>query len=518
MNGYQETDSSITLYGDVNYTPGINGEMNASHGETSLLANSPDDWVYKSIKTNGLQAFILSGFFPLDTKVSYLNHVDDFLTADTPDLPSLYGSIQPPLYYLAIDPSIAATVRLVLNAQQALSSTSEIPDTNTTLNALCRPGHLSTIAFISRTEGAAVNISCNYGVYHDDTGFVEWNGSGIVNIEYTEDKVIITNLEGFPASWLFSTPVLQDDGTYVLKIDVEHMDYLSSLQTQKNSILNDGYDNTDIVASVRDTNTSEPVPNQKVTWSTDKGNLSASYAYTDSNGQAYVRFRDSGDIGYATITATLENGDKRSVDVYLTDTQPLKWDGIAKADNPIRNITFDMETGNISAAGLVPYGFTFSLSASGGSGNITYSTSDPAVVNLISTSSGNFTLEGPGTAEIKAIDETGRTITYPIVIGRMIKPLQKVGTWQQGRSAPGGGIPLQSFKTLYQQWGGFGQNNTPVIWRSPAGNPQGTWAYWAKEGDPNSGKGWDYLLYHGTGHEEPKSQHLALAEILTAVS
>ncbi|MEZ2605075.1 hypothetical protein, partial [Kluyvera intermedia] len=54
-----------------------------------------------------------------------------------------------------------------------------------------------------------------------------------------------------------------------------------------------------------------------VSWSTDSGTVSPATSATDENGLVTTQLSDTGDIGKATITASLGNGDNRSVSVSL---------------------------------------------------------------------------------------------------------------------------------------------------------------------------------------------------------
>jgi len=95
---------------------------------------------------------------------------------------------------------------------------------------------------------------------------------------------------------------------------------VSSLTSDKGSIVNDGTDAATLTATVHD-GSGNGVSGVTVNWSTTTGNLSAASSVTDSSGQATTRLTDTGDTGTATVTASLTNGSTLTRAIALNDVQ-----------------------------------------------------------------------------------------------------------------------------------------------------------------------------------------------------
>jgi len=83
---------------------------------------------------------------------------------------------------------------------------------------------------------------------------------------------------------------------------------ISSLTSDKDSIVNNGTDTATLTATVIDSATGSIVSGAAVSWSTDSGTVSPATSATDENGLVTTQLSDTGDIGKATITASLDNG------------------------------------------------------------------------------------------------------------------------------------------------------------------------------------------------------------------
>jgi len=86
---------------------------------------------------------------------------------------------------------------------------------------------------------------------------------------------------------------------------------ISSLTSDKDSILNDGTDEATLTATVTDSNSGAPLSGVTVHWSTSLGTVIPTLSNSDSSGMAVTALTDIGDTGTATITALLGNGENK---------------------------------------------------------------------------------------------------------------------------------------------------------------------------------------------------------------
>ncbi|HIE5387215.1 TPA: Ig-like domain-containing protein [Enterobacter cancerogenus] len=295
-----------------------------AHGQTGELASASADWTYQSVAMSEMQAFVNSKVNAADGTVVYLGHREDIISVRQNDLTQLYpSSDQFPLNYLGVDPTLAATVWLDVDATQAapnaVASSSQVGGSTTLINTLSLPGKPGALGFVGRSEGSAVVATCRYGEYNTSEGTVAWGGSGTLVLEFTGGSVVIISATGFPDDWTFNPPQLQGDGSWVVTLNggTPVTNTIESVTADPTRIENDGISTSLITAKVVDGN-SRPVEGVSVNWATTAGQLSVSSSSTDANGLATTSLTDSDAPGVVTVTASV-TGSSKSVDITVTD-------------------------------------------------------------------------------------------------------------------------------------------------------------------------------------------------------
>jgi len=92
---------------------------------------------------------------------------------------------------------------------------------------------------------------------------------------------------------------------------------ISSLTSDKDSIVNDGTDTATLTGTVIDHATGSIVSGAAVSWSTDSGTVSPATSATGENGLTTTQLSDTGDTGTVTVTASLKNGKAKNVTIIL---------------------------------------------------------------------------------------------------------------------------------------------------------------------------------------------------------
>ena len=321
----QDTASgSLIFYGGKNYSDGQTGNINVAHGDIGEIAAGSANWIYQSVAMSGMHAFAFSDVAPASSGEIYLHHIEDVISASIPDLTALYPSAQFPLNYLGLDPTIATIVWLDIDTSQvapnALASTSMVGGSITSITTLSLPGRIGALGFVAMIQGSSVVANCQYGDYDSASGTVSWAGTGTVVLEYINFAVSLISATGFPEEWTFSSPTMQSDGSWRIRLSgaVPTNNTISDLSADKTAIVNDGVDAATLVATVQN-NSLQPVADVTVNWSTTIGQLSAASSVTNANGQATIVLTDSGDTGSAKVVAQLESGFSRSLDIMVTE-------------------------------------------------------------------------------------------------------------------------------------------------------------------------------------------------------
>ncbi|MEZ2604944.1 Ig-like domain-containing protein [Kluyvera intermedia] len=131
---------------------------------------------------------------------------------------------------------------------------------------------------------------------------------------------VITDTSGLATTTLTSTTAGISSVTASVNSSAGHVDItftepalspvISSLISDKDSIVNDGVDKATLVATVTDSKTSEPLSGVTVHWETSLGTLDYNQQATGQYGQSLVTLSDSMEVGTTTITAYLDNGSR----------------------------------------------------------------------------------------------------------------------------------------------------------------------------------------------------------------
>ncbi|QMM55236.1 Ig-like domain-containing protein (plasmid) [Enterobacter sp. RHB15-C17] len=204
--------------------------------------------------------------------------------------------------------------------------------------------------------------------------------------------------------------------TRVITVEDKSATYVvSSLTSDKGSIVNDGTDAATLTATVHD-GSGNGVSGVTVNWSTTTGNLSAASSVTDSSGQATTRLTDTGDTGTATVTASLANGstltravtveDKSASDVVISLTSDK--DSIVNNGTDAATLTATVHDGSGKGVSGVTVNWSTTLGNLSAASSVTGS-SGQATIKL--TDSGT-----PGTATVTASLANGSTLTRAVTV------------------------------------------------------------------------------------------------------
>lgn len=343
MNPQYTAGKSLIFYSGQNFA---GTSLPVTHGQTGIIAAGSDDWNYKSVAMLGYYAFAWSEVNPGDPTINYQNHTESLITAANRDLTALYPSIQFPLQYLGINTSLAVAVWLDLSSvtgePNALATTALVGGATNSITTLTLPGRNGVAAFISPVSGSSVMVTGSYGEYNNATGQVNWTGlnEGTLVLGYTGGALSVLSATGFPESWTFSAPVMQADGSWVLKVSEGAVSstIISALNASKSTLINNGTDVVTLTATVTDSGTGAAVSGVTVNWNSTLGELSTPSSVTDNSGKASTNLKDTGDIGTAIVTASLDNGSSQTVQVSVTQSRDdLHIAGMASDRDTITN-------------------------------------------------------------------------------------------------------------------------------------------------------------------------------------
>ncbi|MEZ2603987.1 Ig-like domain-containing protein [Kluyvera intermedia] len=145
---------------------------------------------------------------------------------------------------------------------------------------------------------------------------------------------VITDTSGLATTTLTSTTAGISSVTASVNSSTGHVDItfteaalspvISSLISDKDSIVNDGTDKATFVATVSDRGTGETLTGVTVHWSSSPGTVLPAISLSNDSGLAVAALSDSGDTGEATVTASLDNGEIATCDINL-ESSDVSW-------------------------------------------------------------------------------------------------------------------------------------------------------------------------------------------------
>lgn len=320
--------SSLVFYSLPNYA---GTSLRVAHGQTGLIASSASSWAEQSVSVPGsdnMFTFIWSSVDTSSSTLSYTGHVEQYIKSSIPNIASAFPSPQYPLQFLGIDSTLAVPVFVQLSgdftAQNCFASSSLVPGSTTTASTFVSSENEGALAFIQPVNGAATLASLTFGTLDDASGTVSWSGSGSITLIFSNDTLTLSSVSGLPDGWSFGDPELQDDGSWLVVLSNASQpatQQISSLTSDKSSIINNGTDAATFSATIIDSASGLPLANVSVDWNTTLGSLSASASLTDSSGIATTTLTDTGDIGTATVMARLSNGSSKSYSIEVTTAE-----------------------------------------------------------------------------------------------------------------------------------------------------------------------------------------------------
>jgi len=155
----------------------------------------------------------------------------------------------------------------------------------------------------------------------DSTGTIPLSGQSVV-FNATRGTVIsspvATDTSGLATTTITSTTAGISSVTASVNSNSGHVDItfteatlspvISSLISDKDSIVSDGVDKAILTVTVTNSSTGSPVIGANIAWTTDIGTIEPSGSVSNADGQAVTALTDNGDTGTATVTATLTAG------------------------------------------------------------------------------------------------------------------------------------------------------------------------------------------------------------------
>ena len=336
MSKQNMATGSLIFYTGKNYA---GTAQQVAHGDSGELAFQTNAWDYQSVAMSGMQTLVFSRVNPADSTQNYLGHSENVVTVQQDDLTLLYpSSTQFPLEYLGLDPAIAAIVWLQIDPAQAapdaVASTAQVGGSTTNISTLSLPGRNGVLGIVARTEGSSVVASCPYGDYNTADGTVNWTGTGSVVLEYSGGQVIVVATTNFPEGWTLSEPLLQPDGSWIIKLDSGEpsSNTISHIDANPDTIADDGLSSSIITATVINGN-AQPVEGVMVEWVTTLGSLTSQSSVTNAKGEAVTALTCNGSTGTAVVSASIP-GSAEAVNVTIT----------AENDLFIANLTSDKDS------------------------------------------------------------------------------------------------------------------------------------------------------------------------------
>lgn len=200
-----------TLYSGVDYT----GNSQTLSPHQSLQANSGSGWLWRSVKLSEMSVLLYSSFNPVDAAYDYVGYQLIRMSSDTPDFATLFtGNL--PAQLLALD---RTDVQIFVNLNTSASDDAVIALTQAYpvafYSAVTR-GNTGLLALLP-ASGTAQNVAVKAGELNAD-GSASFSLSGEFSVSLEEGIPVITPGTGIPASWSFSAPIVQADGTWIVTL------------------------------------------------------------------------------------------------------------------------------------------------------------------------------------------------------------------------------------------------------------------------------------------------------------
>lgn len=174
-------------------------------------------------------------------------------------------------------------------------------------------------------------------------------------------------------------------------------DVITSLTSDKSSIVNDGVDVAMLTATVKDSG-GKVVEGVAVYWTTTPGTLNHAEQDTGNNGESKAKLTDTGDTGKAVVTASLDNGKQFSYTVTLTEAHGLNIYCSSGSPLNIGMLAAVQPTNKMALYG--PPSATVQLTVTG---NAKFKSSG--------TQSASITLDSTGYGLAEVYDTVGETVT-----------------------------------------------------------------------------------------------------------
>ncbi|WP_312413683.1 Ig-like domain-containing protein [Pseudescherichia sp.] len=316
--------SLLVFYSLANYA---GTALPVVHGQTGIVASSATSWVEQSVSVPGsdnMFAFLWSSVDTGNPSFVYNGHLEQYITANIPDIESAFPDPQYPVQFLGIDANFAVPVFVQLSgefsAQNCFASSTLVPGSTTHVSTFTSPINQGAIAFIQNINGASALASLLFGSFDGSSGTVTWTDSGSVMLIYNNDMLTFASVSGLPDGWSFGNPARQADGSWLVMLSATSLPAtaeISSLTSNKTNIENNGTDTAIFSAAVTDSASGLALANVSVEWNTTLGDLSTSTSLTDSSGIATVALTDTGDAGTATVMARISSGSAKSQTISL---------------------------------------------------------------------------------------------------------------------------------------------------------------------------------------------------------
>lgn len=302
-----EADSG-TLWSGANYT----GSSQSLLPHDSMQANSGAGWLWQSLKLKDMATLLYSSFNPVNTAFDYTNYQLYRMISDTPDFSAVFSGATP-VQLLALD-----STDIQLNVQL---STTAADDAVLVLTQAYPLAFYSAIVrdnngllAVLPADGTVESLNVQYGTLNAD-GTASLTTSATLDVAFSNGIPVITPGADIPSAWTFSTPVQQDDGSWLSTLTESSLPTtaeISTLVSDKSSINNDGTDSATITATVSDSATGLVLPGVTVSWNSTLGTLNATSSVTADDGTAQVTLTDAGDTGSAIVMARIDTGSSKS--------------------------------------------------------------------------------------------------------------------------------------------------------------------------------------------------------------
>ncbi|MEZ2602865.1 Ig-like domain-containing protein [Kluyvera intermedia] len=238
---------------------------------------------------------------------------------------------------------------------------------------------------------------------------------------------VITDTSGLATTTLTSTTAGISSVTASVNGSAGHVDItfteaalspvISSLVSDKDSIVNDGNDKAILTVIVSDNRTGNPVAGENITWTTSAGTIEPGTSLSSTDGLAIAALADTGDTGAAIVTASLDNGEEATCGICL-ENNDAGWiissltsdkDSIVNDGTDIATLTatvIDSATGSIVSGAAVSW--------STDSGTVTPATSATGENGLTTTQLSDT--GDTGTATVTAALSSGEEKTYSVAL------------------------------------------------------------------------------------------------------